>query len=296
MSMEPPTKKVMSLIYLITWSKDSLISCFRNRHPGIADHYAVHCDLRLQKPCAFKKRLTFRKLRSIYLDSLCWDICHSSLCRINPKILNALTQQYYEILRSILKNHAPLKQHVVTTRPSAPWYNQEVALEKNSRRRLERKWRKTKLKWHLERYVLQCSVVNNLIMNLKTTHYMEFIKEHSGEQKVPFATVNKLLQKEVTKRHPPSSNTTNLVNSFADLFTGKIDTFHSTLEEKIVNVGPTGLMSARCHPEFCDFAMVSQDTIKQYTRKSALKRVVQKKFILYLSQWWRTVSIYCCQY
>ena len=91
--------------------------------------------------------------------------------------------------------------------------------------------------------MLQCSVVNNLIMNLKTTHYMEFIKGHSREQKVPFAPVNKLLQKEVTKRYPPSSYTTNLVNSFANLFTGKIDTFHSTLEEKIVNVGPTGLIS-----------------------------------------------------
>ena len=58
----------------------------------------------------------------------------------------------------------------VTIRPSAPWYNQEVTLEKNKRRRLERKWRKMKLKCDLERYVLQCSVVNNLISYLKTTY------------------------------------------------------------------------------------------------------------------------------
>ena len=35
---------------------------------------------------------------------------------------------------------------------------------------------------------------------------------------------------------------------------------HSTLEEKLVNVRPTDLISPRCHSEYCDFAMVSQVT------------------------------------
>ena len=73
------------------------------------------------------------------------------------------------------------------------------------------------------------------------------------------STLNKLLQKEVTKRYPPSPNTTTLANSFADFFTEKIDTIHSTLDEKLVNVGPTDLISPRRRSEFCEFAMVSQD-------------------------------------
>ena len=56
------------------------------------------------------------------------------------------------------------------------------------------------------------------------------------------STLNKLLQKEVTKRYPPSPNTTTLANSFADFFTKKIETIHSTLEEKLVNVRPTNLI------------------------------------------------------
>ena len=131
----------------------------------------------------------------------------------------------------------------VTIRPSAPWYNQEVALEKNKRRLLERECRRTKLKCDLERYVLQCSVVNNLISYLKTTYWREFIKERPGDQNViSTSTLNKLLQKEVTKRYPPSPNTTTLANSFADFFTKKIETIHSTLEEKLVNVRPTNLI------------------------------------------------------
>lgn len=223
----------------------------------------MHCDLRLQKPCYVKKTVTSRKLCSIDMDSLCRDICDSSLFQDQSEDLNAFTEQYDDILCSILNNHAPLKQRVVTIRPSAPWYSQGVALEKNKRRLLERKWRKTKLKCDLERYVLQCPVVNNLISTLKTTYYRELIKEHSEDQNVLFCTVNKLLQKEATKRYPPSPNTTTLANSFADFFAGKIDAICYTLEEKLVNVGRTDIISPRCHSEFCDFAMVSQASIKE---------------------------------
>ena len=43
-------KKGHTLDLLVTRSEDSLIIHDRIRHPGIADHCAVHCDLRLQKP------------------------------------------------------------------------------------------------------------------------------------------------------------------------------------------------------------------------------------------------------
>ena len=75
----------------------------------------------------------------------------------------------------------------------------------------------------------QCSVVNKLINNLKTAYYREVIKEHSGDQKVLFTTVNKLLQKESVKRYSPSPDSNVLVNSFADFFAEKIDKIHLNL-------------------------------------------------------------------
>lgn len=36
-------------------------------------------------------------------------------------------------------------------------------------------------------------------------------------------------------------------------------------------MGCTDIISPRCHSEFCDFAMVSQASIKEYTRKSMLE-------------------------
>ena len=77
------------------------------------------------------------------MDFLFRDICDSSRLHNESEDWKVLTEQYYEILCSVLNNHAPLKQRVVTISTSAPWNNREVASEKIKRRRLERKWRKT---------------------------------------------------------------------------------------------------------------------------------------------------------
>ena len=93
----------------------------------------------------------------------------------------------------------------MTIRPFAPWYSPIVATEKQKRRRLERKWRKTRLQSDREAYQYQCCVVNELISSLKSTYYTSLINEHSSNQRVLFRTVNKLLmQKSHETRYSPS--------------------------------------------------------------------------------------------
>ena len=108
--------------------------------PALSDHYAVYCNLCLQKPQFAKKVVNFRKLRSIDIDSFHEDIWSSSLIQKQATDLDILTSQYDDVLRSLLDHHAPLKQRLVTVRPSAPWYTPDVTLEKTKQRWLERKW------------------------------------------------------------------------------------------------------------------------------------------------------------
>ena len=96
--------------------------------------------------------------------------------------LDTLASQYDDVLHSLLEHHAPLKQRLVTVRPSAPWYTQEVTLEKTKRRQLERKWRSSRLQSDRKKYVHQCSPVINLINSLKSEYYTSVTKEHSGNQ------------------------------------------------------------------------------------------------------------------
>ena len=112
----------------------------------------------------------YRKLRSLDIESFCEDILTSPLLQHQVVELNALVDQYDNVLRSLLDLYAPLKQQTVTLRPSAPWYEPKVVVQKNIRRRLERKWRSTRLLCDREQYVHQCYVVNNLIESLKSTY------------------------------------------------------------------------------------------------------------------------------
>ena len=166
------------------------------------------------------------------IESFCEDILTSPLLQDQAVELNALVDQYDNVLRSLLDLYAPLKRRTVTLRPSAPWYKPEVVVQKNIRRRLERKWRSTRLLCDREQYVHQCYVVNNLIESLKSTYYTDIINEHSSDQRILFKTVEKLLQKSTNKRYPPSFDDTALANSFADFFTSKIDKIHHGLVDR----------------------------------------------------------------
>lgn len=79
------------------------------------------------------------------MDNLRGDIVMSDLFKYHHD-LDALvtTYAYDSVLGSLLDKLAPLKERVITIRPSAPWYTKEISDEKRKRRRLERKWRSTK--------------------------------------------------------------------------------------------------------------------------------------------------------
>ena len=63
----------------------------------------------------------------------------------------------------------------------------------------------------------------------KSEYYSSIIKENSGNQKVLFKTVQKLLQKPTVNYYPPSKNDRMLAGEFATFFTTKIDTPHNDL-------------------------------------------------------------------
>jgi len=52
----------------------------------------------------------------------------SPLLREQAVELNALVDQYDNVLQSLLGLYAPLKQQTVTLRPHAPWYKPETGL------------------------------------------------------------------------------------------------------------------------------------------------------------------------
>jgi hypothetical protein len=182
-------KHVLDLV--ITRAEDNIINCVNVGDPVISDHSAVLCDLLIHKP-PFEKRISkCRKLKSINLDSFSNDVSVSLLSSFPKTDLVWLLHQYESALTSVLDQHAPLKEHIITVRPSAPWYTDEIKVAKIKRRKLERTWRNTRLTIDRQLYIDQCNMVKNLITKAKNEFYSNIISENHTNQKVLFSTFQK---------------------------------------------------------------------------------------------------------
>ena len=116
--------------------------------PVISDHYVVSCSLVLPKRAFQRKEVNYRKLKPIDLQELRDDISDSPLISTVDEAghdLESLLTLYNTTLIGLLDKHAPLKTRTITIRPSAPWYNEDIREEKQKRRALERRWRRTGL-------------------------------------------------------------------------------------------------------------------------------------------------------
>lgn len=135
----PTHKKGHTLDLIITRAEDELVTCVKIRDPMLSDHSAVHCKLRLKKPPLERMEISYRKLRSVNMDSFNDDLKQSDLLTTNAFDLMGLTEKYENTLTEILQRHAPLKRRMITLRPSAPWYHEGISEAKTKRRKLERR-------------------------------------------------------------------------------------------------------------------------------------------------------------
>ena len=238
----------------------------------ISDHLAVFCNLSLKKPQFRKKVISTRKLRSLDIDSFREDVRNSSLVEEEPIDLDSAVVQYDNGLRLLLDQYVPAKKRLVTIRPFAPWYSPIVATEKQKRRHLERKWRKTRLQSDREAYQYQCCVVNELISSLKSTYYTSLINEHSSDQRVLFRTVNKLMQKSYETRYPPSLSNALLADSFAEFFTAKVEKIHTALVARNSDLSLADDNELFTNAaELNNFHEVSQEDVKEFAYKPLSK-------------------------
>ena len=123
----PTHKKGHTLDLIITRAVDELVTSVEIRDPMLSDHSAIHCKLRLKKPPLERMETSYRKLRSVNMDSFNDDLKQSDLLTTNTFDLTGLIEKYENTLTETLQRHAPLKRRMITLRPSAPWYHEGIS-------------------------------------------------------------------------------------------------------------------------------------------------------------------------
>ena len=110
--------------------------------PVLSDHYAVCCKVLLSKPPLQKKETAYRSLKCIDFARFREDIKNLDLLDNDIASIADLVEAHNAKLASLLDDHAPVRNKVVTLRPKSPWFTPEIREQKLKRRRLERRWRK----------------------------------------------------------------------------------------------------------------------------------------------------------
>ena len=115
----------------------------------ISDHNVVSCKLSIQRPLLPTKKVRFRPLKSIDLDSFKTELTHVT----NPAdSLDDLVRQYNDGLAEMLDKNAPCEEKTIVLRPLAPWMSDEIRDSRRALRKAERVWRCSRLTVYLEIY------------------------------------------------------------------------------------------------------------------------------------------------
>ena len=231
MNVNIPTHKSDNVLDLIiTRLDETTTSNFSIDDPAISDHFAVHCNLAVSRPPNPKQVLKSRKLCNVNLHKLRQDINSSTLVKSPSSDITELCDQYDAVLSSILDEHAPLRTRIITLRPHAPWYNNEIRKQKTICRKRERCWRRSGLASDYQSYVDQCLVVKNTIFKSKMDYYSNLIDEAGNDNKSLFRTIDRLLHRKPEKCLPSCSSATELANNFITFFENKIINIRCKLE------------------------------------------------------------------
>ena len=201
--------------------------------------------------------------------AFCQDILKSSLLtNTNPMTISELVDLYTKELSALLEQHAPLKKKIVTLRPTAPWYSEEIRKEKSKRRKLECRWRKTQLTIDREIYVQQCNTVNALISSSKKEFYSSIITENKSDPRVLFLCFDKMVSRKSEKMLPHFKDPSKLADRFADFFVEKISRLRTNLNNGNENSSPEQPHSV---PRLSDFEPANSKELSIFISTSARK-------------------------
>ena len=193
------------------------------------------CNLDIGKPRFERKAISYRNLKSVAIYAFRDCIERFPLLTVSLEVISRSGALYHSEWSRILDCYAPPSTRVVTIRPAAPWYSNEIKIEKRQRRRLKRRWRKSRLPSDRVRFTQKCRLVNRLLWSSRTEYYSQIVNDNQSNQQKLFGVVNKLLHVTPDLMYPPHINANELANSLPTFFNEKIATIHRDLVQRCPN-------------------------------------------------------------
>lgn len=238
-----------------------------------SDHNALLCFLNTLRPKPCKKLVTFRRTKSIDINLFKSDLLASPLLTtVSSADLDVLVDQYNKVLGDLINKHAPVQSHIITCRPNAPWFSDDLHKQKVIKRRYERKWLSSGLEIDKQIFKTHCHFYTNLMNASKTEYYRSQVRNASQTQLFQF--VDKLSNVRSAQILPSHESAGLLSERFSQYFSEKIaNLLESSPGRKTCNLTVPLDYNATsdCHVNLNSFSPLSAEKLKNIITGSPSK-------------------------
>ena len=232
-----------------------------------SDHYCLLVELDFVVPPRCPVYRMTRNIRTIDRQAFKLDLA-SQLNAINC----TSADQYNNIVRSVLDNHAPVTKRKVVDRTSSPWFclvSEQLLEAKRMRRQAERKWLSTGLTVFKDLYKKAKHRVTNIVMKAKSLYYNQKISAAQSSKEL-YKITNNLLSRSKSTPLPTLYPLSSLPDLFCKFFSDKIMTIRHQLDTETT---PSPLPENKSFRgfHFLSFEPVTETDVKSVILKSAPK-------------------------
>ncbi len=264
----PTHRSGHTLDLLITRCDDNVLRGSPVIDSYVSDHWSLLYKVCIHKPAPILKTVTFRNVKEVDLDMFRADLSRSKLIVDPPQDLENLVDCYNDCLGRLLDEHAPQTTKDIPVKERRPWYTEQIKCKKKERRKLERRWLKSKLSVDEDILKMQRNKVNVLINKTRSEHYSEKIEDCGSDQKALFKVVNNLFHKDNVTQFPKCASTDALAEEFSEFFIGKVQKIRAKLDSIPVTCD---FIDPICSSTMDTFQLMSEDSIRKLIVKSPSK-------------------------
>ncbi|XP_070552124.1 uncharacterized protein [Ptychodera flava] len=264
--LTPTHNKGHILDLLITRSTDELVHSVDVSNFMNSDHSLIRFDLNLRRPTPKKVSISRCNFRTVSIDVFQDEI--SMKLSTYPLDFDAevISTFYCNTVTEILDTLAPIEKKLVTEKVRAPWYCEELLMLRKNVRRLESKYRSTKLEIDRQIFLIKRIEYFRRCDELKADYHRARIQE--ADDKKLFKIVSELSDTKAinAKALPSEIPLKELPSRFLSYFNSKVAKLREGLISYSTDTGNT--LPSHNLPTFSE---VSVHQVRTFIERAAPK-------------------------
>jgi exonuclease III len=204
---------------------------------GFSDHRLLTTVISTQLPQPDLIRYAFRNIRQIDLSEFSARLRRSDVYVRPLNDVDGFTHQLKQCVTEVLDVLAPLKTRTKRRGKADCRCLSDAAISaKQTRRHLERKWKRTGSEADRVEYRVACRAANAAINSSRATFYNERLTEAAGDQKTMWRISKELLHSDDRPLDTSPREAKLLCDGFSEFFIEKLRTISTTISTRLQSI------------------------------------------------------------